>query len=244
MPTARCSQDSKKKQLVTRSALQRLRCCVCHLHHEEAMKTPHNVLQFFAKVLKKVQHYKVDVIAGDAIAASYQDYKRQEYQDLYNSSVAVMFREMQREINMGRPFESRLHIGNSTNHNHSQLRSADDFDGCCVASLSWRKPPGPRIMRKLWSNTCEPTQNKEKERAEDSPYTKAIEAMLKETARKSFPDLENIGNPMIAPQDYEVRQSGRVLELHNRDLWIRPTDLSWHFPILVTIRELPFKTYW
>ena len=46
---------------------------------------------------------------------------------------------------------------------------------------------------------------------------------------------------MIAPQDYEVRQSGRVLELQSKDLWIRPTDLSWHYPILATIRELPFK---
>ena len=34
---------------------------------------------------------------------------------------------------------------------------------------------------------------------------------------------------MIALQDYEVRQSGRVLELQNKDLWIRPTDLSWNF---------------
>ena len=48
---------------------------------------------------------------------------------------------------------------------------------------------------------------------------------------------------MIAPQDYDVRQSGRGLELQNRDLWIRPTDLPWHFPIFVTIREMPFKNY-
>ena len=46
---------------------------------------------------------------------------------------------------------------------------------------------------------------------------------------------------MVAPQDYDVRQSGRVLELQNSDLWLRPTDLSWHFPILMTIREEPFK---
>ena len=25
--------------------------------------------------------------------------------------------------------------------------------------------------------------------------------------------------------------------------WIRPTDLSWHYPVLVTIREMPFKNY-
>ena len=30
-PTAKCINDTKKKQLVTRSGLQKLRCCVCHL---------------------------------------------------------------------------------------------------------------------------------------------------------------------------------------------------------------------
>ena len=48
---------------------------------------------------------------------------------------------------------------------------------------------------------------------------------------------------MVAPQDYDVRQSGKVLELKNSDPWFRPTDLSWHFPILMTIREEPFKNY-
>ena len=48
---------------------------------------------------------------------------------------------------------------------------------------------------------------------------------------------------MIAPQDYDVRQSGRVLKLQHRNLWLRPTDLSWHFPTLVTIRGMPFKNY-
>ena len=48
---------------------------------------------------------------------------------------------------------------------------------------------------------------------------------------------------MIALQDNEVRQSGRVLEFQNKDLRIRPTDLSSHFSILVTIREMLFKNY-
>ena len=97
-------------------------------------------------------------------------------------------------------------------------------------------------MRKLWSNTRQRTQSKAKEQGEDSLYPKGTEVLLRERARKSYPDPENIDNPMIAPQDHG-RQSGRVLELHNRDLWIRPTDLSWHFPILVIIRELPFRNY-
>ena len=65
--------------------------------------------------------------------------------------------------------------------------------------------------------------------------------MLRETARKSCP--ENVDSPMVAPRDYEVRQSGLVLELQDKDLWIRPTDLSWHYPILLTTRELPFTNY-
>ena len=43
-------------------------------------------------------HIGVDVIAGDANAAAYKYYQSQEYQDLYNFSVAVMLREMQREV--------------------------------------------------------------------------------------------------------------------------------------------------
>ena len=44
----------------------------------------------------------------------------------------------------------------------------------------------------------------------------------------------------MAPPDYEIRQSERVLELQNRDLWLRPTDMSSHFPTLITNREEPF----
>ena len=198
---------------------------------------------FFVKVLKKVKHYRVDVIAGDANAAAYTYDKKQEYQHLYNSWVAVMLKDMQRKVNIRRPFESRRHVDYSANDHCSQLRSPNDLDCCSMDILSWREPPGPRIVRKLWSNTCERTQNKEKELAENSSYPKGIEVMLRETARKSYPDPENIGNPVIAPQDYEVRQSGRVLELQNRDLWTPPRDLSGHIPFLVTLRELLFLHY-
>ena len=89
------------------------------------MMAPHRVRQIFAKVPKKVQYYGVDVIAGDATAAAYRYYKRQSYQALYMSSVAVMLREVQREVNMNHPFQSRLHSGHSTNNHHSQLPSTD-----------------------------------------------------------------------------------------------------------------------
>ena len=37
-----------------------------------------------------------------------------EYQDLHISSVVMMLREVRREVNTGRPFESRLHMHTHT----------------------------------------------------------------------------------------------------------------------------------
>ena len=49
-----------------------------------------------------------------------------------------MLKEMQRKVNMGRPFESRLHhIDDNTNNRFSQLRSAGDLNCCFMATLSW-----------------------------------------------------------------------------------------------------------
>ena len=93
VPTSKCVDDTKKRQLVTRSGLRRLGSCVCHLYRAQAMKAPYRVGQFFKTVLQKEHYFKVDVIAGDANTAAYKYYKKQEYQDLYNSSVAVMLRE-------------------------------------------------------------------------------------------------------------------------------------------------------
>ena len=78
------------------------------------MNSPAAVREFFGTMLQQVCHLKVDVIAGDANAAAFKYYKKQEYQDLHSSSVAIMLREMQREVNMGLPFEDTLHMDYST----------------------------------------------------------------------------------------------------------------------------------
>ena len=67
-------------------------------------------------------------------------------------------------------------------------------------------------MKKTWSNTCERTQSKEEEQAEDSSYPKGLDILLKET---TFQTPRTSKNPQIAPQDYDVRQSERVLEFQN-----------------------------
>ena len=81
------------------------------------------------------------------------------------------------------------------------------------------------------------------EQAEDWSHPKGVEVLLRQAARKVSSDPENVDNPMITPHDNEVRQSGRFLVLQKRDLWIRPADLSWQFPIPVTFREMLFRKY-
>ena len=82
-PTASCINDTKKRQLVTRSGLSRPRCCVCHLHHKWAMNTPAAVREFFKTVLQQVCHFTVDVIAGDANAAACKYYKKNKNTKIY-----------------------------------------------------------------------------------------------------------------------------------------------------------------
>ena len=50
-PSARCINDTKKRQLVTRSGLPRLKCCVCHPHHKWGMKSLASVREFSKMVL-------------------------------------------------------------------------------------------------------------------------------------------------------------------------------------------------
>ena len=124
--------------------------------------------------------------------------------------------------------------------NFSQLRPASDLIVASRLFSYGENHLDPELWENSWSTRVSVRRVKRrKEQAEDSSYPKGIEVMLRETARKSYPDPEDIDNPMISPQDYDIRQSERVLELQNRDLWIRPTDLSWHFPILMTIVRYP-----
>ena len=104
------------------------------------MSAPASVRQFFQTVLQLVYHFKVDVIAGDANAAAYRFFKKQDYQDLYNSSVAVMLREReietQPEVNTGRPFESRLHVDHYSNNHFLSVQKVI-LIVAFMAILSW-----------------------------------------------------------------------------------------------------------
>ena len=79
----------------------------------------------------------------------------------------------------------------------------------------------------------------------ESFYPKGIEVLLREAARKKYPDPENVDNQRW--QSCDCTTSLKSVSLY--ESWcfrtkiagIPPTDLFWCFPILVTIRELPFR---
>ena len=174
---------------------------------------------FFITVLQQVCHCKVDVIAGDANAAACMSYKNQEHQDLYDSSIAVMQREMQREVNTGHHLEAGfmwiiLPIIIRLSFTQQMI----------LIIVSWRTPVGPRVMSKLWSsittgqseNLREQTDDRKGKQTEDNSRERGVERQLRAAARQGYP--EDAEDPMVAPPDYDIRQSGRVLELQNRDL--------------------------
>ena len=61
------------------------------------------------------------------------------------------------------------------------------------------------------------------ERTEDISRERGIESQLSPPA---YRDHEDATDPMVAPQDYDVRQSGSVLELQDSYHWLRPTNRS------------------
>ena len=87
----------------------------------------------------------------------------------------------------------------------------------------------------------EQTDDKKGKNTEDHSREKRVESQLRVAARQGCPEYAT--DPMVTPPNYDIRQSGSVVELQNKELWLRPTDMSWHFPILMTIREEPFKNH-
>ena len=96
-------------------------------------------------------------------------------------------------------------------------------------------------LREQVTELLDQTAGKKGKSTEDISRERGVEIQLRLAAQRDFTD--DATDKMVAPQDYDVRQSRRVLELQNSDLWLRPTVLSWHFLILMTIREEPFKNY-
>ena len=108
-------------------------------------------------------------------------------------------------------FEDRLRIDYHNNNNSIHIRSTSDLDCCFMAILSWEKPPGPRMMRTLWSNSRERMEDHEKRRDAGSSYPEGFENLLEQTAKRNRPTSDYDDNH--APEDYDIRQSERVLEL-------------------------------
>ena len=48
---------------------------------------------------------------------------------------------------------------------------------------------------------------------------------------------------LTGPKDYAINQSSRVLQLGNRDLWIKESGTDWHLPILITLRQESRRNY-
>ena len=78
-------------------------------------------------------NFKVDVSAGNANSAACEYLRKLEYRDLHNSSVAVILREIQREVDEGRPLGDSLCIDYYNNNHFLHTSTASDLDCCFMA---------------------------------------------------------------------------------------------------------------
>ncbi len=102
------------------------------------------------------------------------------------------------------------------------LQSGDDHDCGHMRSVS-------RGRARASSQTRKEVAQKEDEERRIAPRARTIVAATEE--------------PMIAPFDLTVNQSARVLGIENQDLWLGQKDCDWHLPILVTLRQLPQRSW-
>ena len=106
------------------------------------------------------------------------------------------------------------------------------------AILSWRKPVGPRIMRKLWSNITtgqsqklrEQTHDRKGKQTEDNLRERGVESQLRTAAQRGYP--EDAEDPMVAPPDYGctgcIGTKGRAVTSCPRTgcVWIIPLEFE------------------
>ena len=125
--------------------------------------------------------------------------------------------------------------------------------------LSWSKSVESWIMKNPWRNLKpdlsmnlheskvqlrEQTDDIKEKSTEDTSRGRGVQIQLRMSAQ--WDSTEDVADPIKSPQDYDIRQSGRVRGLQSSDLWLRPTDLSWHFRdphdhLWVTVRKLSSK---
>ena len=73
--------------------------------------------------------------------------------------------------------------------------------------------PGlPMNLREQLAELLEQTADKKEKNTEDTSRERRVEIQLRATGQRG-------------PQDNDIRQSARIPELQNRDLWLRPTDM-------------------
>ena len=78
------------------------------------------------------------------------------------------------------------------------------------------------MIRTLRSNSRERMENHEIRKDAGFSFPEGLVILLKETAKRNRPTSEAADRPENAPQDHDIRQSERVLEIQNRNFWIRP----------------------
>ena len=88
----------------------KLKYFVLHLFYMWTMSSFAAVQEIFETVFQQMCLLRIDVITTDLNDVVYKRYKKQKYEDLQNSSLVIILREMQREVNLDLPIFQEIYI--------------------------------------------------------------------------------------------------------------------------------------
>ena len=193
--------------------------------------------------------YRVDILCGDANQAAFKYYNHQAFHDIPNSMVVSLVRDMVATVNKDLAYPQRLSMKFMTN-NHEENFVNDDPDCCVTFVFGWGKAKAAKATRRLMLQDLQPKgPHLTTEEWRDFLLTereKAVDRFPKDQARITAIEYllrPERNDPLEAPSDFHTAQSMRVLQTKREDLWLRDNDVSWHLPILITLREWAYKNW-
>ena len=239
--SGRTYYTNDEEREISRSGLTELTVAVFHLHHNCANNRLGRAAEVFTTFLQLCLDYRVDIYAGDANQAAFKCYNSQDKLNIPNSLISYLTRSMVAEVNIGKPIWQRLQV-HMLNNNFEGNLTGEDPDCCVMAIWSWGRTQSGTVLRNMLRTRPE---QERRDLANPHPHRERPHQSLSNAINRVVPsdDMLNTDDPHSGITDFDIRQSPRVLMIKHTHLWLNQSDMSWHLPILATIRELPFKNW-
>ena len=164
--------------------------------------------------------------------------------DIANGIFNLLARACVAQQNRGMPFARRVNMHSLDSNIFSDDPCPEDVDCMFTQIFEWGKTDSAQESRSTAEANIVQTAQK---------YARnfhSVDKVLKDHGSyMTWADYEYLSqhqesaHPMIAPLDYSIRVSERVLHLERAHFFLGSSDTDYHCPLLVTLREATIKNW-